>query len=172
MKTTAVSRFAIFLIAASAVSIRAEAQNNHAGTGMTSSSGACPTATQLLAPQIHGTWRVRFTPAPSGLPAEAVMRLEKHAEFSESVAGSVTRDVGAAQPGGHAPRAQLAGDLENGFLTLDESSNGISITGTWNGEMVKESCGKKFTGIWKDTSDKAPADTPEVPFTLEKLPGW
>lgn len=100
------------------------------------------------------------------------MRLEKHAEFSESVAGSVTRDLRAASVGGHAPRAQLAGDLENGFLTLDESSNGISITGTWNGELVKESCGKKFTGTWKDTSDNAPPDTPDVPFTLEKLPGW
>lgn len=100
------------------------------------------------------------------------MRLERHAEFSESVAGSVLRDLGTARPGGHAPRAQLAGDLENGFLTLDESSNGISITGTWNGELVKKSCGRKFTGLWKDTSDNAPPDTPEVPFTLEKLPGW
>ncbi|MDP2818430.1 MAG: hypothetical protein Q8O29_09175 [Polaromonas sp.] len=100
------------------------------------------------------------------------MRLEKHAEFSESVAGSVTRELGTPQIGGHAPRAQLAGDLENGFLTLDESSNGISITGTWTGELVRESCGKKFTGIWKDTRDNAPPDTPDVPFTLEKLPGW
>jgi len=101
------------------------------------------------------------------------MRLERHAEFSESVAGSVVRELGgAARPGGHAPRAQLAGDLENGYLTLDESSNGISITGTWNGEMVEGSCGKKFSGTWKDTSDKAPPDTPDVPFTLEKLPGW
>ncbi len=100
------------------------------------------------------------------------MRLERHAEFSESVAGSVLRDLGTARTGGHAARAQLAGDLENGFLTLDESSNGISITGTWNGELVKESCGKKFTGLWKDTRDNAPPDTPEVPFTMEKVPGW
>lgn len=100
------------------------------------------------------------------------MHLERHAEFSESVAGSVLRDLGTTRSGGHAPRAQLAGDLENGFLTLDESSNGISITGTWNGELVKESCGKKFTGLWKDTRDNAPPDTPEVPFTMEKVPGW
>ena len=97
------------------------------------------------------------------------MRLEKHAEFSESVAGAVTRTLREARQGGHAPRAQLAGDIEDGFLTLDESSNGVSITGTWNGEMVEGSCGKKFKGIWKDASDNAPADTPDIPFTLEKM---
>ena len=165
-------RLALFLIAVSAFCIRAEAQSNTKKAGAARASGTCLTATQLSAPHIYGEWRVRFNPAPAGLPATAIMRLEKHAEFSESVAGSVTRELSAARVGGHAPRAQLAGDLENGFLTLDESSNGISITGTWNGEMVKESCGKKFTGTWKDTSDNAPPDTPDVPFTLEKLPGW
>ena len=103
----------------------------------------------------------------AGSAADAVLRLEKHAEFSESVAGWVSREVA-----GQIRKAQLAGDIEDGFLTLDESSNGISITGTWNGEMVIGSCGKKFTGTWKDTSDHAPADTPDIPFTLEKLPGW
>ena len=100
---------------------------------------------------------------------DALMRLEKHAEFSESLAGAVLRELKQTQPGGHAPRAQLAGDIENGFLTLDESSNGVSITGTWNGEMVEGSCGKKFKGTWKDTRDSAPADTPDIPFTLEKM---
>lgn len=172
MKLHTCFRFALVLIAVSAYCIRAEAQFVPNKSAPARASGACLTAVQLSAPHIYGQWRVRFSPSPDGLPAEAIMRLEKHAEFSESVAGSVTRDLGAARVGGHAPRAQLAGDLENGFLTLDESSNGISITGTWNGELVKESCGKKFTGTWKDTSDNAPPDTPAVPFTLEKLPGW
>ncbi|MEO8024628.1 hypothetical protein [Polaromonas sp.] len=104
------------------------------------------------------------------------MHLERHAEFSDSVAGYVSRDLrpaaGAAPGTGHAARAQLAGDLENGFLTLDESSNGVNITGTWNGEMAEGSCGKKVTGTWKDMSAAAPADAPEIPFTLEKIPGW
>jgi len=133
---------------------------------------ACPGAKDLTPPQIHGHWRARFNPAPAGLPAGATMLLERHAEFTESVAGFVARDLRAAQPGGHAPRARLAGDLENGLLTLDESSNGISITGTWNAELVEGSCGRKFSGVWKDTSYNAPPDTPEVPFTLEKIPGW
>lgn len=167
-------RFAMIFIAAYACCTGAGAQNDpkNPRSGAATPSAACLTEKQLTAPHIYGRWRVRFTPAPAGLPAEAILQLEKHAEFSESVAGFVTRELGTVQPGGHARKAQLAGDLENGYLTLDESSNGISITGTWNGEMVKESCGKKFTGTWKDTRDNAAPDSPEVPFTLEKLPGW
>ena len=74
--------------------------------------------------------------------------------------------------GGHAARAQLAGDLEDGHLTLDESSNGISITGAWNGKMAEGTCGRKITGTWKDMSSSAPPDAPDVPFTLERLSGW
>jgi hypothetical protein len=161
-------RFALFFIAACAYPAWAAAQNDQQkADNAGASSSVCLTAKQLTAPHVYGQWRVRFATAPAGLPADAVLRLEKHAEFSESVAGLVSRDVA-----GQLRKAQLAGDIEDGFLTLDESSNGISITGTWNGEMVIGSCGKKFTGTWKDTSDHAPADTPDIPFTLEKLPGW
>ena len=100
------------------------------------------------------------------------MLLERHAEFSESLAGTVSRELsaGAKKPGGHAAKAALAGDLDEGMLLLDESSDNISITGTWNGEMVEGSCGKVFQGTWKDTSPGAPEDAPDLPFTLTKLP--
>lgn len=137
---------------------------------------ACPPAAQIKPAQLHGAWRVRFTPAPAGLPAQATLQLQRHAEFSESLAGFVHRELGprGGQPvaGGHSARAQLAGDLEDGHLSLDESSNGISITGAWNGELVEASCGKTITGTWKDMSSSAPPDAPEVPFTLERLSGW
>ena len=92
------------------------------------------------------------------------------------MAGFVNRELaptaGKPAQGGHAARAQLAGDLEDGHLTLDESSNGISITGAWNGKMVEGTCGRKITGTWKDMSSSAPPDAPDVPFTLERLSGW
>ena len=128
----------------------------------------------MKAEQLYGLWAVRFTRPPAGLPERATLRLERHAEFSESLAGVVNRDLGAAAGAkaitGHAAKAELAGDLEAGMLLLDESSDGISITGTWNGEMVPGSCGKVFQGSWKNTSPSAPADAPDVPFTLTKLP--
>lgn len=102
------------------------------------------------------------------------MLLERHAEFSESLAGIVSRELGAAEGtqaiAGHASKALLAGDLDEGMLLLDESSDRVSITGTWNGEMVAGSCGKVYQGSWKDTSRSAPDNAPDVPFTLTKLP--
>ncbi|MDI1237335.1 MAG: hypothetical protein PSV26_07620 [Polaromonas sp.] len=172
-------RSALVFIAASAVITGANGQNNpdlQAPRAGSPGMSACPPVTQLKAASIHGTWRVRFAPAPAGLPADATLRLERHAEFSESVAGFVTRELGptAVQPagGGHAAKAQLAGDLEDGHLTLDESSNGISITGAWNGKMVEGTCGRKISGTWKDMSSSAPADAPDIPFTLERVSGW
>ena len=98
------------------------------------------------------------------------MLLEKHAEFSDSLAGIVSRDPVTAS--GHAAKAALAGDVEDGLVILDESSNNISITGTWNGQLVESGCGREVKGQWKDTSASAPPDAPDVLFTMVKRPGW
>ena len=178
--------FAIFLIAAYALCTSATAQNDQkkaptaAAPALAASSStaavtdACPVAKGMRASQIFGLWAVRFSHPPTGLPATATMLLERHAEFSDSLAGMVSRDLGTAAGtpaiAGHAAKALLAGDLEDGLLLLDESSDKISITGTWNGEMVAGSCGKTFAGSWKDTSKSAPDNAPDVPFTLTRLP--
>ena len=127
----------------------------------------------MKADQLYGQWAVRFTHPPAGLPERATMLLKRHAEFSESLAGTVSRTLGsAAAPaiGGHSALAALAGDLDEGILLLDESSDNVSITGTWNGEMKAGSCGTVYQGIWKDTSHSAAPDAPDIPFTLTKLP--
>ena len=128
----------------------------------------------MNAGQLFGAWTVRFASAPAGLPATATMRLERHEEFADSLAGVVLRQLprvgGKAASGAHTATAQLAGDLDGGLLLLDESSDNVSITGTWNGEMVEGSCGKIYRGTWKDTSANAPANAPDIPFTLTKKP--
>lgn len=175
MKTTNFS-IAIFFIASCAVHIAASAQNTakHALTLSPVAPTACPTAQTMKAVQLHGLWKVVFVKPPGGLPAKATLLLERHAEFAESLAGIVSRDLravsGSAAVAGHAAKAFLAGDLEDGVLLLDESSDNLSITGTWNGEIVKDSCGKVFRGTWKDTSRSAPDNAPDVPFTLTRLP--
>jgi hypothetical protein len=160
-------RIAIFLIAISAIPLGATAQN--------SQQSACADPPELKAAQLYGLWAVRFSNPPAGLPTQATLRLQQHAEFTESLSGLVTRELGAAAGApaiaGHAHQAALAGDLEEGrILLLDESSDRISITGTWNGELVQGSCGKQFQGNWKDTSRSAADNAPDVPFTLTKLP--
>ena len=128
----------------------------------------------MKADQLHGRWAVRFTNPPPGLPERATLLLKRHAEFSESLAGTVSRSLGSAAGAlaiaGHSAMAALAGDLDEGILLLDESSDNVSITGTWNGEMKAGSCGTVYQGQWKDTSRSAAPDAPDSPFTLTKLP--
>lgn len=131
---------------------------------------ACSSVKSIKAPQLYGIWQVTFSHPPAGLPNTAVMLLEKHAEFSDSLAGIVSRDGVTAA--GHTAKAALAGDVEDGFVILDESSNNISISGTWNGQLVEASCGREVKGMWRDTSASAPPDAPDVPFTMVKRPGW
>lgn len=166
MKRQLSKPFAIFLIAYCAHIHWAMAQNSSQNEPKT----ACPAPKTMQAPQLYGIWQVSFTHPPAGLPKTAVMLLEKHAEFSDSLAGIVSRDPVTAA--GHTAKAALAGDLEDGFVTLDESSNNISISGTWNGQLVEASCGREVKGMWRDTSASAPPDAPEVPFTMVKRPGW
>jgi hypothetical protein len=87
----------------------------------------------------------------------------------------VQRDLRSAPGGrvaGHASRAQLAGDIEGGTLMLDESSNGINLTGSWDGQVVEGSCGRTVKGLWKDLSNEALPDAPDVPFELTRQNGW
>jgi len=155
-------RRTLFFIALGAGAAWANAQN--------SLETACPPAQAMKAEQLHGRWAARFTPAPPGLPAQATLVLRRHAEFSESLAGTVSRALGGAGAASHAAQAALAGDLDEGLLLLDESSDQVSITGTWNGEMQPGSCGRVYQGRWKDTSAGAAPDAPDVAFTLTRLP--
>ncbi|MBC7608796.1 MAG: hypothetical protein H7228_04330 [Polaromonas sp.] len=161
-----IKHVAILLIAACAHIHWASAQNNTQNEPKT----GCAAPKTIKAPQLYGIWQVTFTNPPAGLPKTAVMLLEKHEEFSDSLAGIVSRDLTAASS--HTAKAALAGDVEDGLVILDESSNNINITGTWNGELVEASCGKQIKGVWKDTSASAPPDAPDVPFTMVRRPGW
>ena len=172
MKQRLLAPIAIFLIAACAYINSATAQNDT----KKSPKAPCVTTKDIKAPQLYGMWQVTFTNPPTGLPASATMLLEQHEQFSDSLQGVVTRKLPATQSAttknSHAEKAALAGDVEDGFVILDESSNNVSISGTWNGQLVEGTCGREVTGTWKDTSPSAAPDVPEVPFVLKKLSGW
>lgn len=127
---------------------------------------ACLAPEAMKASQLFGRWAVRYSNPPPGLPVTATMVLERHAEFSDSLAGTVSRPASKTSV---PAQAALAGDLDGGLLLLDESSDNIRITASWNGEMVPGSCGMAFTGQWKDLSADMD-NTPDIRFTLTRLP--
>ena len=131
---------------------------------------SCLDAKTISAVHLYGVWQVSFTNPPAGMPASAVMLLEKHEEFGDSVSGAIQRELVTAV--GHSSKAAIAGDVDDGVLVLDESSDGVSISAVWSGELVPARCGREVKGVWRDTRASAPPSAPDVAFTMVKRPGW
>jgi hypothetical protein len=61
----------------------------------------------------------------------------------------------------------VAGDVDDGVLTLEESADGTTISATWLGEVVPGSCGKTLKGQW--SSGASPV---RLEFQLVKQATW
>jgi hypothetical protein len=86
-------------------------------------------------------WRAEF----EGLAQGATLLLEKHPELADSVRGRINRD---------GERAEVAGDVDDGEFTLEESVNGVNISATWMGDVVAGSCGREIRGTWQSERDR------------------
>jgi len=123
-----------------------------------SSLAACPAATDVTALHLYGAWQARW----DGVDEPAALTLGRNPDHPDSLRGSIQR--GSAQ----APvRAQVAGDVDRGEFTLEESADGQSISAIWSGAVVADACGKEIRGVWTATGDRK-----ERSFVLRKLPGW
>ena len=103
---------------------------------------------------LHGFWLAEF--ADGARPS--LLLLEQSRDFVEGLSGAINR-------GGD--KAFLAGDVEDGIVTLEESVNGTNISATWTGELVQDSCAKEIRGIWTDTQSRR-----QTSFVLRKSTGW
>ena len=122
-----------------------------------SNATACPLATELPVQSLYGRWRAEFSDTANGVLREtATLRFEPNPDYAESVSGNVQR-------GG--TKAQVSGDAEDGEFALDESADGVSISATWVGRVVPDSCGREIRGLWTDTVQNKQLD-----FVLRKLP--
>jgi len=110
----------------------------------------CPPSTDVAPHQLLGVWQADFQGSWDG----ATLRLEPHPDYRESFRGTLER-------GGR--RAQVAGDLEDGEFTLEESDDGVRIAATWLGDLVEGSCGREIRGTW--TRD---GETAGIAFVLRK----
>lgn len=123
-----------------------------AHTQPAAAAAGCPQASEVTHRHLLGLWRAQF----EGLPRGATLLLEPHPEFSASVRGAINRD---------GERSHVAGDVEDGEFTLEESVNGADISATWTGTVEEDSCGTRITGTWRDTQDAR-----ERAFVLRKQP--
>lgn len=109
----------------------------------------CPKPGELAASHMFGFWAAEIGGRHAG-----TLLLDKHPEFAGSFRGAISRD---------GMRALVAGDVEDGELTLEESADGKRISATWLGQVVEGSCGREIRGTWQQDGSQV-----ERPFVLKK----
>jgi hypothetical protein len=140
---------ALLLIALCAVSAGARGQND-----VKISPASCPAPKDLSAVHLYGAWRAEW----EGQTPRATVQFVRHPDNPGSVRGELTR-AGVA--------LQVAGDIDNGEFSLEESTDGQRISATWLGTVVPTSCGKEIRGTWNNALNNT-----STPFVLRKAPGW
>lgn len=120
-----------------------------AATGAVAQAPACPKPAELTHTHLLGLWRAEVDGRPG-----ATMLLEAHPEYA-GFRGAINRD---------GERRLVAGDIDDGELTLEESADGKRIDATWLGEVADGSCGREIRGTWQAEGDKKPR-----PFVMKKM---
>jgi hypothetical protein len=155
------ARNATVFIAACAMFHWAGAQNGleNAPKAPSSSNTPCPSVRDVQATDLYGTWRVEL-PRSSSVGAVQTERgnvvFEKNPEFADSVVGWL--DWGK-------DKIFVAGDVEAGSFSLEESDDGTRISAVWEGTVAEGSCGKAITGSRR-------VGEVSTPFVLRKATGW
>jgi hypothetical protein len=115
----------------------------------------CPKPAEITQAHLLGLWRAEF----EGLPRGATLLLEKHPDYEGSFTGALNRD---------GERAQIAADVEKGEFTMEESADGVRVSGSWVGDVVPGSCGREIRGTWQEEKDPPRP----YPFVLRKQAAW
>jgi hypothetical protein len=105
-----------------------------------------------LAKTYHGNWQLQLG------QQRGDMRLGPNPELAESFAGQL-------QWGGRVH--QVAGDVEDGVFSLEESTDGVSVSAVWTGEVDARTCGQEIRGNRTDTQTGQ-----TQPFVLKRGVGW
>jgi hypothetical protein len=152
------TRNATIFIAACAIFHWAGAQNT-SKNAPNAPNAPCPNARDVQATDLYGTWRVevpRSSVAGVVQTERGSVVFEKNPEFADSV-------VGWLQWG--KDKIFVAGDVEAGSFSLEESDDGTRISAVWEGTVAEGSCGKAITGARRVGEVSAP-------FVLRKAAGW
>ena len=115
---------------------------------------SCPASADITAVHLYGLWHAEWEGQTQGADVQFV----RHPENAGSVRGHLIRN---------AVPVQLAGDVDNGEFSLEESIDGQRISATWVGAVVPTSCGKEIRGSWNNALNNT-----STAFVLRKAPGW
>ena len=63
--------------------------------------------------------------------------------YAESVRGAINRD---------GDKALVAGEVDEGDFSLEESVDGVRISATWTGTVIDGSCGREIRGDWQSAT--------------------
>lgn len=98
----------------------------------------------LKTDDLLGQWQVEWSSELPGEPSDARLVFGLNPEFAESLLGLM--DLAGK-------RHEIAGDVEEELLTLEESSDGKRISANWSLRAVVGRCGKELSGTWVRASD-------------------
>ncbi|MFT4191758.1 MAG: hypothetical protein QM617_09595 [Comamonas sp.] len=135
---------------------------------------ACPLrAAGAESAPLYGDWTVQIDGQPAGR-----LQLQRHPDYPGSVSGTYTREAAPGQP--PAPAARVAGDIDQGLFTLEESADGKTTSGRWSGQWSPADCANEIRGSWIDARHEqailSPGDNSAAParhaFTMRRAAGW
>ena len=110
----------------------------------------CPAGRDMADTQLQGRW----SGSVEGQPGSVRIELGPHPDRDGTAKGYIFR--------GDA-RLPMVGDVDDGTVTLEESADGVHITGTWLGQVVDGSCGREIRGDYLRDEQARPS-----PFVLRK----
>jgi hypothetical protein len=147
-------RNTIIFIAACALFHWATAQNNTQNASVT-----CSAPQTIISTDLYGVWNVELDSVDAATPSSpqrGLVRFEQNPEFEDSIAGWF--ELGNTT-------VYVAGDIDDGQFSLEESDDGKRISAVWEGSIAEGSCGKIITGS-RRVGERVGS------FVLSKASGW
>ena len=114
---------------------------------------------------LYGQWRLMLTPGDGGPTVAGTLEFERHPEYADTVRGQWQAD-------GNGTQHLLSGDITDGELVLDESTDGTHISAVWVGVPV--ACGQGFEGSRRAVPSSAGQNEAQHQhrFELKKHGAW
>ena len=98
----------------------------------------CPSLQDIDTAHFVGQWSLTLAAKPGQGPERALLSLQPHPIYSDSLKGGLQRS---------AQTLQVVADWDDDTLTIEESADGERISATWQARLVQGQCGAVFEGV-------------------------